>query len=304
MEHEPLVTIVTPCLNAGRFIAQTVESVLAQDYPNVEYIVMDGGSTDETALILERYAGRLQYISDRDLGVADAINRGFDRSRGSILAWLNADDTYLPGAISAAVRCFLSDPGIGVVYGEGLWIDDRNIELGRYPTVAQCDAAALGRECCICQPASFIRRDVYESVGRLDCSLRCSFDYDLWIRLSGKYRFAALPESLAATRMHRGSITLGQRKLVLEENIALLRRHYGYVPVNWVYAYLSFLRDGRDQYLAPLRRSAIVYAKSLLVGSCYNYRHLLRYWREWISRVTIRNLRSVRECDEESATGS
>src|ERR1700736_4205929 len=126
MDQRPLVSIVTPCLNAVRFIARTVESVLEQDYPNVEYIVMDGGSTDGTLAILERYRDRLHCVSGRDGGVADAVNRGFLSSRGSIFAWLSADDTYLPGAISAVVRRFVSSPDLDVVYGEGLWIDEND----------------------------------------------------------------------------------------------------------------------------------------------------------------------------------
>jgi glycosyltransferase involved in cell wall biosynthesis len=281
--EQPLVSIVTPCLNAGRFIERTIESVLAQDYPRIEYIIVDGGSTDETAAILARYRDRLQYVSEPDLGVADAVNRGFARSRGSIIAWLNADDIYFPGAVSAATRCFLSDEETAVVYGEGEWIDEHNLTLGRYPTVAPYDPTALERECRICQPTAFIRRDAFETVGGLNPDLRSAFDYDLWIRLSGKYRFVALSNCLAASRMHKGNITLRQRKLVFEESIGILRRHYGYVPVSWIYAQLSFRRDGRDQYFEPLRRSIGVYAHSLVVGSCYNFRHLWRYWRDWIS---------------------
>src|SRR5215467_10641711 len=104
MEQPPLVSIVTPCLNAARYITCTVESVLNQDYPCIEYIVMDGGSTDGTLDLLRTWEGRLHYVSAPDGGAADAINLGFQRSHGTIFAWLNADDTYLPGAISTAVR--------------------------------------------------------------------------------------------------------------------------------------------------------------------------------------------------------
>ena len=290
----PLVSIVTPSLNSERFIARTVESVLGQDYPNIEYIVVDGGSTDGTLAILDQYRNRVRSASGPDGGVAGAINKGFAQSRGSILGWLSSDDTYLPGAISRAVDRLLEVPEAGVVYGEGVWIDEHDNVLGRYPTETPFRASMLERECPICQPASLMRREAFEGVGSLDTSVRFAFDYDLWIRLSRQYSFTTAPECLAASRMHRGSITLGQRKPVLEENIRLLCRHFGYVPVNWIYGYLSFLRDGRDQFFSPLRQSPLVYLEALAVGTYYNSRHPWRYWSEWFSRISLRSLSAGR----------
>jgi glycosyltransferase involved in cell wall biosynthesis len=293
MEQDPLVSIVTPSFNSARYIEQTIESVLSQDYPRIEYIVMDGASNDGTVAILKRYASRLRYVSAPDGGAADAINKGFARSRGPILAWLNADDEYLPGAVSNAVRRLAQHPEAAVVYGEGAWVDDQGRELGRYPTTRPYRMGMLEQECGICQPAAFLRREAVETVGWLDPALHFSFDYDLWIRLSQNYPFVADPERMALSRMHRDNKTLGRRRQVFQENIAVLLRHFGYVPVNWVYGYLSFLRDGRDQYFEPLRHSAAVYSASLMAGSFYNYRHLLRYWREWGSRLTIEKLLGI-----------
>jgi glycosyltransferase involved in cell wall biosynthesis len=118
MAEEPLVTIVTPSYNMGAFLSETIDSVLSQDYPRIEYLVMDGGSTDGTVGILRRYGNRLRYLSAPDHGAADAINRGCESSQGSIFAWLNADDRYLPGAVSAAVRQLMAAPGVAVAYGE------------------------------------------------------------------------------------------------------------------------------------------------------------------------------------------
>ncbi|MGH9665352.1 MAG: glycosyltransferase, partial [Bryobacteraceae bacterium] len=117
MKRRPRVSVVTPCLNAARYLEETILSVLAQDYAPVEYIVIDGGSTDNTPEILERYKHRLRYESRPDSGAADAINRGFTLASGDIFAYLNADDTYLPGAIAAAVRAFDENAGAAVVYG-------------------------------------------------------------------------------------------------------------------------------------------------------------------------------------------
>jgi glycosyltransferase involved in cell wall biosynthesis len=293
LDRRPLVSVVTPSLNSERFIARTVESVLSQDYPNIEYIVVDGGSTDGTLAILERYRDRLQFTSRPDGGVADAINKGFAQSRGSILGWLSSDDTYRPGALSKAVDRLFEVPEAAVVYGEAIWIDEHDGVLASYPIKTPFSPAMLERECVICQPAAFMRREAFERIGGLNTSLHFAFDYDLWIRLSRQYNFAAVPECFAASRMHRGTITLGQRKLVLKENIQLLRRHFGYVPVSWIYGYLSFLRDGRDQFFEPLHHSAVVYAGSLFAGIRYNWRHPWRYWRDWLSPIKSGNLSRV-----------
>lgn len=290
MDPQPVVSIVTPCLNSGRFIERTIESVLSQDYQNIEYIVMDGGSSDGTIEILERYRGRLDYVSAPDKGPTDAVNRGFQRSRGSIFAWINADDEYLPGAVSCAVRSLTSHPDADVVYGEGIWTDESGVELGRYPTIAPYRANMFEQECGICQPTAFMRREAFAEAGLLNVRRASCFDYDLWVRMARRHRFLAVPQVLAASRMHRDNITLKNRRRGFLENIDLLRREYGYVPVNWVYGYLSFLRDGRDQYFEPLRHSPAVYLVSLPVGCVYNYRHLWRYWKEWISRLRIENL--------------
>ena len=281
----PLVTIVTPCWNAAKFIERTIESVLAQRYPHLEYLVMDAGSTDGTLDIIERYRGRLHCVSEPDRGAADAINRGFERARGSIVAWLSADDTYFPDAVETAIEAFHRSPQAAVVYGGGVWTDEGNSVLGRYPTVNPFDPAALERECCICQPAAFIRRECWEKVGGLNPALQLAFDYDLWIRLSRKYPFTAISQCLAASRMHPANKSLGQKRRMYEENIQVLRRELGYVPVNWVYGYLAYLRDGRDQYFEPLRHSGATYLAALVAGSWYNYRSLRRYWREWTSKI-------------------
>ena len=288
MQQPPLVSVVTPSLNAAEFLDQTIRSVLAQDYPRIEYLVLDGGSTDGTLEILECYRGRLEFTSAPDAGVAEAINRGFQKARGEILAWLGADDLYLPGAISAAVAALDEDPAAAAVYGEGQWIGADGHIIGRYPTVAPYNPAAFRRECPICQPACFMRREAVEAVGGLDVSLRSAFDYDLWIRLSKRYPFRAIPQSLAQSRMHPRNISLRGKERMFEECIQLLRRHYGYVPPQWIYGYVSFLRDRTDQFFTPLRISPAVYLRSLVVGSRYNARHLLRYWKDWLAPLPAR----------------
>jgi glycosyltransferase involved in cell wall biosynthesis len=292
MQAPPLVSVITPSFNAARFLEEAVRSVLAQDYPHIEYLVMDGGSTDGSVDILRSYATRLTYVSVADDGAADAINKGFAKARGEILAWLGADDTYLSGAVSKAVEALASNPDAAAVYGEGYWTDSRGEVLGRYPTAA-FDPKMFARECGICQPACFFRREAMEAVGMLNPVLRSAFDYDLWIRLAKRYRFAHIPEYLATSRMHRENKTLGQRRTVFTESIALLAQHYGYVPVKWAYGYLSFLRDHRDQFFEPLRHSIATYLLALPAGLRYNPAHPFRYTAEWIAAVKVSKLKAI-----------
>jgi glycosyltransferase involved in cell wall biosynthesis len=280
----PLVSIVTPCLNSARFVEETIESVLRQDYPRIEYIVMDGGSTDATLSILSRYEGRLRYYSGPDKGVVDAINRGFRRSVGSIVAWLSADDTYLSGAVRTIVGQFGSSPDAAVVYGDADWIDEDGKCLGRYPSGRPFTPKMLRHDCCICQPACFIRREALEVVGMLDSRLRSAFDYDLWIKLSKRFPIVHLSECVATSRMHRQNISLKMRRLMFEESIGLLRRHYGYVPLHWIYSYMRYLEDERDQFFEPARESRKALLKSVPVGLYYNCRHPVRFVRECMGR--------------------
>lgn len=284
MGEQPLVSIVTPSYNMAAFLPETIESVLSQDYPRIEYIVMDGGSTDGTVEILQRYKARLRYISAPDNGAAEAINRGFEMSHGSIVAWLDADDTYLPGAVGTAVRHLASDPGLAAVYGEAYWVNAHGEVLRSYPTHA-FDPELLGRECFICQPACFLRREAFERAGMLDTRLKCSFDYDLWIRMSHLYRFGRLEQPLATSRMHAANKTLGQRARTFEESIRILKRHHGYVPFQWIFARCCYLVDGRDQFYEPLRPSILKYALSLPFGCWHNRTCMARYISEWSSKI-------------------
>ncbi len=290
MGAKTLVTIVTPCFNSGRFLKQAIQSVLEQDYPRIEYLVVDGGSTDETLAILEEQMGRVRFISASDRGTADAVNRGFEMTQGDILAWLNADDYYLPGAVRAAVESLEADPGAGAVYAEAQWVDESGNILGPYPTVQPYDPAMLSRECSICQPTCFFRRSAYEAIGGLDISLRTVFDYDLWIRMGRSYRFISIPICSATSRMHSENLSLSQRDLVFQESIRLLKRHSGYVPLNWIYGSMQYARDRRDQFFQPLQPSLSTFLACLPVGLYHNRKYPLRYWREFCSKIKTENI--------------
>jgi glycosyltransferase involved in cell wall biosynthesis len=280
--YSPLVSIVTPSYNMGRFVEQTIRSVLSQDYPRIEYVVMDGGSEDETVPILERYSGRLRYHSGADAGAADAIRQGVQRTRGEIVAYLNADDVYLPGTVSAAIRAFDETPDADVVYGDAVWIDEAGAIIRPYPA-KEFDARELIRECFICQPAAFIRRSAYDAVGGIDPALEYTFDYDLWLRLARRHRFVYLHRVLAHSRMHPANKTIGSRRRVLRETMDTVRASAGYAGFGHVYAYACHLLDHRDQFFQPLEPSWLKYAVALGLGVAFNRLASAPFLREYLA---------------------
>ena len=282
METTPLVSIVTPSYNMARYLPFTIESVLSQDYPAIEYIVVDGGSTDETLAILNSHGSHLRYLSGKDGGPADAAHRGFLQARGEIFAWLNADDTYLPGAVRMGVQYLLDHPAVDVVYGEGYWVDAQGAVMNRYPT-RTFDAKLLERDCFICQPTTFIRASAYHRCG-LNPEVNQPFDYDLWIRMAKQgLRFASIPQFLANSRMHAGSKTISERNAVFNASMRLLQQHYGYVPFPWVFGYTAYRMDGRDQFFEPLRPSLPKYMASLPMGLRWNPSCPFRFFGEWFT---------------------
>jgi len=277
------------------YIRETIESVLSQDCAELEYIIMDGGSTDGTLDILKSYGTRLKYYSAPDAGTADAVNKGFARASGSLFGWLSADDTYLPGTLNTVIRRFLEYRDAVALHGQGYWVNSGSQTLGAYPS-QPADFNRLQSDCCICQPACFFRREAFFKVGGLDPELQFSFDYDLWIRLAKAGQFVCIPDFLATSRMHTSNKTLGGRGKVFRETFCVLRRHYRYVPFNWIYSYAAWLHDRRDQFYEPLRPSVFAYALSLPIGCWQNRTAAWRYTREWGSAMTLRG--AVHRCRE------
>ena len=231
-EHVPLVSIVTPSLNQGRFIRDTIESVLSQDYPKLDYIVMDGGSTDDTLDILRRYGDRLTWKSAPDRGQAEAVNSGFRLAKGEILGWLNSDDTYHPGAVKAAVGHLAANRDTAMVYGDACYIDEKNTITGTYPT-EDFSLSRLAGACIICQPAAFIRRAALHAVGMLDPGLRYCMDYDLWIRLGRRFRIDRIQRFLANSRRYPETKSWSDRDQLFEEIYTVAERSFGQVSPHW-----------------------------------------------------------------------
>ena len=210
MEKKPLVSIVTPSYNQKKYLEQTILSVLNQDYPALEYFVMDGGSTDGSLEIIKKYQQKLTgWISEQDQGQTDAINKGFARSQGEIMAWINSDDVYLPGAVNEAVSFLQENPHIGMVYGDTNLIDDRDQKIGLF-NARQTNYHRLMRGgVYIPQPAAFWRRELWNKSGPLDPSFYFAMDYDLWVRFSKITPIKYHPKLWASFRIHgEGKTTL------------------------------------------------------------------------------------------------
>ncbi len=239
----PLVSIVTPSYNQGEFIKATIESVLNQDYPNIEYFVMDGGSTDSTVEILKSYGDRIHWVSEKDAGQADAVNKGIRRANGQIIGWLNSDDTYLEGAVSKMVSYFKEHPDTDMVYGEGYYTSKEGEITERYLT-EKYDYHRLAEMCIICQPSAFFTKEIVEKVGMLDVEHQLSMDYELWLRMAKAGKIAYIPDYIATSRMYEENKTLSRRTEVFEETCKAVKKHYNYVPISWIDGYADYLAEG------------------------------------------------------------
>lgn len=253
-----------------RFLRETIDSILTQDYPNIEYIVMDGGSNDGTVDLLKSYGDRLKWVSEKDGGQSDAVNKGFLKTTGEIFTFLNADDIYCdPSAVRKAVEAFAADPSLGVVYGDAWYTREDGSIIERYPVQAY-DEKLLGHLCYICQPASFIRSDVFREAGMLNQDLHLTLDYDLWLRIAKRWPMRKLDAYLATSRMYAANKTLSRREETFLEVIRITGEHRGYVPLNWLYGYAGHLLDGKDGFYEHSPASIRKYLLTLWLGLRHN----------------------------------
>lgn len=241
---QPIISIITPSLNQDKFIERTINSVLKQGINNSEYYIADGGSTDRTLDIVKEYRDRLSYVSEKDDGQAAAINKGIKSTSGEIIGWLNSDDIYYPGALSAVIDYFTAHPDTDVVYGDAYHIDENDSVLEHYYT-EDWNYERLKEVCFLCQPAVFFRRRLVEQAGLLDDTLHYCMDYEYWLRLGKLTKFVRLPMVLAGSRMHKSNKTIRTRVRVHEEINNMFFQKMRCVPDKWVYAYAHAVVEGK-----------------------------------------------------------
>ena len=206
----PRVSIITPSFNQAQYLEETMRSVLEQGYPNLEYIVVDGGSTDGSVEIIQKYADRLAWwVSEKDNGQAEAINKGFARATGEIVAWINSDDYYLPGAIAEAVRALEEQPECGMVFGDVVSIDGTGQPVN-VMTYGDWGLEGLMQFNIVGQPGVFMRRAVLERAGYLDLSYHFMLDHHLWLRVAQQALICYVPSQWAAARFHAGAKNVAQ----------------------------------------------------------------------------------------------
>jgi glycosyltransferase involved in cell wall biosynthesis len=224
----PLVSIVTPSFNQAQYLEDTIKSVLDLNYPNVEYIVIDGSSTDGSVEIIERYQDRISYwISEPDNGQTDAINKGFNLAHGEIYAWINSDDIYYPNAVSEAVEYLTRTPDVGMVYGDADFINSQGNRIGKF-NAEQTSYKRLRRGgVYIPQQAAFWRATLWNQVAPLDTSLYFAMDYDLWLRLARISKIKYLPKLWAKFRLHDDAKTISADDRCWPEMLRIHRRDGG-----------------------------------------------------------------------------
>ncbi|UHA73156.1 glycosyltransferase family 2 protein [Paenibacillus sp. 481] len=246
MSRYPLVSIITPSYNQAQFIRYTLDSILNQDYPNLECIVIDGGSTDDTISILEYYRQkdrRFTYVSERDRGQSHAINKGIAMAKGDIIGWLNSDDTYLPGAVRKAVHALHTHPHWSMVYGNANVINERNAFVHSFD-VQPYDLRTMFEICSICQPAAFLRKQTLIDVGGIDESYDFCMDYNLWIRIGKQHLIGYINELWANHRIHQEAKGHTQFGTVgITEIFRTSKAFYGAISNTWIHYYVMFHRE-------------------------------------------------------------
>ncbi len=252
------VSVITPSYNQANFIERTIQSVLSQDIPHLEYVIMDGGSKDHTIDILKKYDSLLEWRSEKDNGQAHAVNKGLQQTSGDIIGWLNSDDVYCRDAIQRVCEFFESNPDIDVIYGNAYHIDTDDNIIETYYT-EEWDINRLKEICYLCQPAVFFRRKVIQQFGMLNDKLQYCMDYEFWLRLAKNgVRFAYVKDFLAGSRLHADTKTLGSRIKVHAEINDMLKTTYHTVPDRWLSNYAhAFVESTYPHYSKQKLKRAI-----------------------------------------------
>ncbi len=224
----PPVSIVIPTFNQGRYLAQAIDSVLMQDYPEIELIVLDDGSTDETQSVLDRYRGRVRCERHDNIGQAQTLNKGWAMSSGTILSYLAADDYLLPGSVRRSVEALLAEPAVVLSYCDYLLVDHGSRVIRRVATPEYSYRDMVVRVICAPGPGVFMRRAAFERAGNWNPALRQIPDFEYWLRLGLEGEFRRIPEALAAYRVHDQSQSFAPVTIErAEETLIVISNHLG-----------------------------------------------------------------------------
>jgi glycosyltransferase involved in cell wall biosynthesis len=264
----PKISVVTPSYNRKTYLEKTILSVLEQNYPNLEYIVMDGGSTDGSVEVIKKYADRLAYwVSEPDKGQSDALNKGFQKATGDILAELDTDDLYLPGTLHTIAEYFAKHPDVEFVYGDLVVIDEEGRQILTKKTIPYDYKSQLYGGSVVPQPSSFWRGSVFEKAGRFDVDLHYNMDVEFFTRCGAKgVKFGHLPRPLACFRVHTTSKTINLDK-VAAANKALMETYVGRIFKN------EKMNDGAYKFLRWFYRAKIFIIRVFTRGDIIPYKH-------------------------------
>jgi glycosyltransferase involved in cell wall biosynthesis len=283
----PTISIVTPSFNQGAFIERTVRSVLGQGYPRLQYIIMDGGSTDNTTEILQPYLRYFHHFSSQpDAGQADAIARGFDRTSGELMAYLNSDDLLAPGALHFVATYFDQHPEVDFIYSHRCIIDSSDRVIGHWYLPPHLNSL-MRRWDLIPQETCFWRRNLFEMVGNVDSSYRFAMDYDLFVRMMARGQFRRMNRVLAAFRKHESSKTTQQYATVGAKEVAAVRKKYGIAELprdEFFHAWFGLLIEHAGRRLAQSYQTL----PGCFRGTGYSYDDV---WGGWLGASRIANSR-------------
>ncbi len=286
----PKISIITPSYNQGRFLEKTIKSVINQRYPNLEYIIIDGGSTDNSLKIIKKYEKYLKYwVSEKDRGQTHAINKGLRKATGDILAYLNSDDTLESKTLFKVAKLFTDNKKIKIIYGQGKHIDEKDKFIENYHN-GYMDFSKVQSSNDICQPALFFKKEILKKIGFFDESLNYAMDYEYWIRAAKKYNYKLvyIEDFFANSRLYVETKTLSQTKKVILEVFKIQKKYYSEVHDDWIvsYAYQLLKKLLNQIFFIRLFFYPLIIFMSLIliliINKRFPYKSTLKYYKNWI----------------------
>ncbi|MDB5054930.1 MAG: glycosyl transferase [Bacilli bacterium] len=269
------ISIVMPSYNQGIFLKRTIDSVLDQNVADLELLVFDGGSKDTSVEVLKSYGDKLSFVSQKDDGQSDAVNKGLMHADGEIIGWLNSDDVYYPESLNTIIELFDKYPDIDVIYGKADHIDENDNYMEDYYT-EHWNYERLKEICYICQPAVFFRKSIVEKYGVLNKNLRYCMDYEFWLRIGRDKPFHFLEQKLAGSRLYSDNKTLGSRRAVHEEIIIMLKDKFKSSPEKWIYN-LAHVITEEAGYTRGNKEENYEFVKKLVKTSAVSFIKYQRY---------------------------